>query len=90
METEIGGIPEESRCVEAYLHAYKITDQYEECVYETCKRCGKRQHFRIIDGQVDNMDYLKHHIQQALTPDHVLFFHEWWFEREELNNFIYD
>ena len=90
METETGGIPEESRCVENWLHDYRIVDQDESCVYEVCRKCNKRQHFRIINDQADSNGYLNHHIRQALTPNHPLFYHEWWFEKEILNEFIYD
>lgn len=90
MEKETAGIPEESKCIEGWLHAYRITEQEEDCVFETCRRCGKRQHFVVMDGIVENTNYLNHHIQQALVPEHPLFYHEWWFETEELNKFIYD
>lgn len=90
VETEEGGIPQESRCVEGYLHAYRITEQDEDCVFETCRRCGRRQHFKVIDGTVENINYLNHHIQQALTPDHPGFYREWFFEKEILREFIYD
>lgn len=84
-------IPEESKCVNGWLHNFKISEDHaEEGVFETCRLCGKRQFFRVVDRKADNATYLKYHIRQALPPNHLLFYREYFYEREELRNFIYD
>ena len=65
-----------SRCKGSWLHRYVIVDQHETCVTEACSLCGKRVYFKIYNGVINNLEYIKHHMRQVLVPQHNLFIHE--------------
>ncbi len=83
-------IPKESRCRNSWLHRFNIVNQYEEGVMEICEICRTKRFFRVVQGKVNNMEYMRYHMRQALRPEHPLFYHEYEYQREQLAPFIYD
>ena len=67
----------QSECLNSYLHRFKIQDQFEDGVVEMCEICGQREFFKVVDGRVDNVNYLSFHARQALPPQHPRFIHEY-------------
>ena len=70
----------ESECLNGYLHRYSIQEHYSEGVVEMCEICKNRKFFRVVDGRVNNVEYLGSHARQALLPQHPLFYHEYKYE----------
>ena len=68
---------EDSICKIGWLHRYELSRQSPEIVEEVCKICGKRVYYRIVDGRIDNLKYLRDHIRQALPRHHRLYYHEY-------------
>ncbi len=66
-----------SRCKGTYLHKFEIIAQHEQGMLEMCDRCGKEVFFKVIDGKIDNNNYLNYHLRQALPKNHPLFNHEY-------------
>lgn len=66
-----------SRCKGAWLHRYEFLYQYPETVVEVCTICGTKIYFKIVDGRIDNLEYIRHHMRQVLLPQHSLFQHEY-------------
>ena len=60
-------------CRNSYLHRFEIKEEYEQGVKEVCEICGMSKFFRIIDGKVNNYDYMNYHIKQALPSFHPLY-----------------
>lgn len=46
---------------------------------ERCEICGNEVNFRVVDGRVNNQEYLAYHERQALFPQHRKFWHEYRF-----------
>ena len=65
-----------SLCQNEYLHRFKIVKEYPEGVLEVCEICGLDKFFRILDGKVDNYEYMAWHARQALFPAHPYYYHE--------------
>lgn len=66
-----------SLCKNYWLHRLDIADQYPEGVMEICQICGMQKFFRIIDGKVNNYDYMLYHQRQGLHPLNPLFAREY-------------
>jgi len=66
----------ESMCQNEYLHRFNIVAEYPEGVLEVCEICGLDKFFRIIDGKIDNYEYMDWHLRQALPPQHDHYVHE--------------
>lgn len=66
-----------SECIGNYLHRFSIQEQYEQGVMEVCEICGKSMFFRIIDGKVNNAQYMSYHLRQALPRDDEYYYHEY-------------
>lgn len=67
-----------SMCKNSYLHRFNIVEQYEEGVLEVCEICFKRKFFKVLDGKVDNVEYMSFHLKQSLPAHHPLY------ERQQL------
>lgn len=67
----------QSRCRGSWLHRFSIVNQFPNAVQEVCAICGKSVIFKIYDGRVDNLNYIKYHMRQVLLPGHNLFRHEY-------------
>lgn len=65
-----------SICQNEYLHRFNLIEQYPEGVLEVCEICGIDKFFSIIDGRVDNFEYMSFHMRQALFPQHPYYTHE--------------
>ncbi len=65
-----------SMCQNEYLHRFEIKGEYPEGVMEVCEICGMDKFFPILDGKVDNYDYMSWHLRQALPPFHPYYHHE--------------
>ena len=76
-EKTIESFLEQSQCLEGWLHRFVIVDQYFDGVLERCEICGQEEFFQIIDGRVNNENYLAYHARQALLPQHELYIHEY-------------
>ncbi len=66
----------ESQCLNQYLHRFSIKAEYPQGVKEVCEICGLSKFFRIIEGKVNNYEYMSYHVRQALPPFHPYFNHE--------------
>lgn len=65
-----------------YLHDYKVIAQHQQSDYfvieERCLRCQKRMFFKMDSwGRTDNVNYLRHHIKNALPTFHPRYKHEY-------------
>lgn len=69
-----------SECQDAWLHRFQIIKPYEVGVLERCEICGQEEFFPVVDGRVDNAEYLSYHARQALMKQHELFNHEYKYE----------
>lgn len=67
----------QSECLDIWLHRFQLVEQFEDGVMERCEICGQEEFFPVIDGQIDNQNYLSFHARQALMPQHELFKHEY-------------
>lgn len=76
MEQEFDDFFMYSLCYNDYLHRFSIKAEYPEGVLEVCEICGLDKFFRIIDGKVDNTEYMAWHARQALFPLHPYYYHE--------------
>jgi len=63
-----------SKCVNGYLHDFRIQRQLASGVLEVCTRCRKAKYF---PNNVPNHIYLSYHIRQALQPSDPLFAREY-------------
>ncbi len=70
----------ESRCRNQWLHRFEIKQEYDNGVLEVCSICGKSKFFKIMDGKLNNYEYMSYHFRQALPPFHP------YFEREYAKN----
>lgn len=75
-----------SMCQNEYLHRFKIVEEYPQGVLEVCEICGMDKFFRILDGKVDNQEYMAYHLRQVLPRFHELYDHE--YSYNPLNNDI--
>lgn len=66
-----------SHCSNGYLHRYNLLRQWDNCVEEVCNICGDQQFFKIVDGRIDNLEYITYHMRQVLPQQHNLFSHEY-------------
>ncbi len=67
----------DSECLNSWLHRYDITQEWEDCVEETCLICGDQQFFKVINGSIDNLAYLDRHARLVLLPSHPLYEREY-------------
>jgi len=58
-------------------------EEYETGVLEACEVCKKTRFFKLIDGKVDNQDYMSYHIRQALPDFHPYYHHEFNYDYEK-------
>lgn len=73
---------ENSLCLNSYLHRFEIKEEYDSGVLEVCEICHKRKFFKLLDGQLNNKEYMSWHIKSALPPQHSFY------EHQQLNNII--
>lgn len=64
---------EYSYCINGYLHRFEIKEEYEDGVLEVCEICHQRKFFKLIDGQVNNKNYMSYHIKSILPPQHPFY-----------------
>lgn len=69
-----------SMCLNQYLHRFNIIAEYEDGVLEVCEICHLKKFFKVMDGKVDNQQYMSYHVRQALPSFHEYFDHEHNFE----------
>lgn len=50
------------------LCKFEITYDDGTTIGECCDFCGKRIHYNIVDGRIDNVRYLADHIRNFLQP----------------------
>jgi hypothetical protein len=74
-----------SECLNQYLHRFSIQEEYDDGVLEACEICGITKFFRIIEGKVDNVEYMSYHLRQALPPEHEYYDHEHFYDPLTLN-----
>lgn len=65
-----------SECMGGYLHKFNIYREFDTGVEEVCERCGMDVYFPVVNGQVDNENYIDYHLKEVLPMNHPLFFHE--------------
>lgn len=68
---------EKSHCKEGWLHRFTILRQSPNGVEEGCIICKEKRVFKIIEGRINNLEYLEYHIRQALPKWHPLFKREY-------------
>lgn len=66
-----------SRCKGSWLHRFELVEEHPNWAKETCGICGKSVYFKICNGRINNLDYIKYHMRQVLTPQHNLYYHEY-------------
>jgi hypothetical protein len=66
-----------SECIDSWLHRFNIVEAYENGIKERCEICGEEIFNLVVDGRVDNIEYLSYHARQALMPQHELFNREY-------------
>lgn len=67
----------ESMCRNRYLHRFELKEQYFEGVMEVCSICGKSKFFRLIDGKLNNYEYMSYHFRQVLPSFHPYYQREY-------------
>lgn len=66
-----------SNCKSGWLHRFIILRESPFGVEEGCQICQKLVYYKVINGQINNLAYLKEHIRQGLPKKHVLFKREY-------------
>ena len=66
-----------SECLDTWLHRFNLVNQYLDGVLERCEICSEEVFFPIVNGRVDNTDYISYHARQALPSNHPQFTHEY-------------
>lgn len=66
-----------SECLDAWLHRFQIIQAYEQGILERCEICHLEVFFPVVNGSIDNLEYLSYHARQALMPQHPYFKHEY-------------
>jgi len=77
MKTARDAFWQNSKCVNSYLHRFSIKEEYPEGVKEVCEICGMSKFFRLIEGKLNNQEYMSYHIRQALPQFHPLYQREY-------------
>lgn len=62
-----------SYCRNSYLHRFKIEKEYDNGVLEICKICSMKKFFKLLDGKLDNYEYMSYHIKQVLPQFHPMY-----------------
>lgn len=65
-----------SECTNQYLHRFSIKEEYEQGVLEVCEICGMKKFFRLIEGKLNNAEYMSYHLRQSLPDFHPYYYHE--------------
>lgn len=65
-----------SLCLGQYLHRFKIVEEYPEGVLENCEICHKSKFFKVIEGKLNNQEYMNYHFRNALPSFHPYYEHE--------------
>lgn len=65
-----------SKCLGSWLHRFNIVEEFDNGVMEVCEICHRKKFFKLIDGKVDNLNYMDWHIRQALPSQHPIYSHE--------------
>lgn len=73
---------QQSKCLNSYLHRFKIEKEYVDGVLEVCEICHKSKFFKIVDGKVDGNAYMSWHLRSALgnIPIPGYIWHEYEYE----------
>lgn len=66
-----------SQCYGDWLHCFNLVESRYEYSLEVCEICGQEEYFQVVDGRVDNMNYIEYHARQCLPKQHPLFRHEY-------------
>lgn len=66
-----------SQCKNQWYHRFQIISETPLGVLEMCQICKKKKFFKIIQGRLNNMEYLAYHNREALTPNHNKFKREY-------------
>lgn len=77
VKTKSHDLFEKSRCRGNWLHRFQLTRQFDFGVEERCLICGETVRFKVIDGRINNTDYISYHARNALPKQHNLFYHEY-------------
>lgn len=65
-----------SQCRNSYLHRFNIKEEYEQGVKEVCEVCGISKFFRVIEGKLNNAEYMSYHLKQILPSFHPYYDHQ--------------
>lgn len=68
---------ENSQCLNGYLHRYHIENEWEEGTEEICEICQDQRFYKVVNGQIDNNEYLEYHEREILTIDDRRYEHEY-------------
>ena len=68
---------ENSLCLNSYLHRFEIKEEYDNGVLEVCSICYKRKFFKLLDGRLNNKEYMSWHIKSALPQSHPFYEHQY-------------
>lgn len=66
-----------SLCRNSYLHRFEIKEEYQEGVKEVCEICGMSKFFKLIDGKLNNAEYMSYHIHNILPSFHPRYAREY-------------
>lgn len=65
---------QKSKCIQGWLHDFRIVKTYPTGVLERCLKCGKQKFFH---NETPNHIYLSYHLRSALGPDHKRYYKEY-------------
>jgi hypothetical protein len=63
-----------SKCVGAYLHDFKIIQDFTHGAKEVCQKCKKQM---IFTHKTPNRVYVSYHIRETLQKSNSIFAHEY-------------
>lgn len=66
-----------SQCVGSWLHKFVTYKEHLQGIEEICVRCKERIFLKVINGRIDNLNYIDYHKRDILFPQHPYFKHEY-------------
>ena len=55
-------------CPEGKYHSFKVLISNPEIQKETCRFCHLTKYYKVVDGRIDNAQYLRDHMRDFAQP----------------------